>query len=45
MNLACIAVVTAAILTEKILPLGIWTGRVIGTMLIAAGVIRLAALA
>ena len=45
MNLACIAVITAAILTEKILPLGIWTGRVIGTMLIAGGAIRLATLA
>ena len=45
MNLACIAVVAAAILAEKILPLGIWTGRLIGATLIAGGAIWMVTLA
>ena len=42
MNLGCIAVISVAILVEKMLPRGIWTSRVIGTALIAGGAITLA---
>jgi predicted metal-binding membrane protein len=42
MNLGCMAVISVAILIEKTLPWGIWTSRVIGTMLIAGGAITLA---
>ena len=44
MNFTCIAAISIVIVVEKTLPHGIWTGRVIGTTLVAAGTIALASL-
>src|SRR5262249_28625183 len=42
MTLTCIVVIAVVILSEKPLPAGIWTSRVIGTVLIASGAVTLA---
>lgn len=44
MNLMCIAAIAVVIVVEKTLPHGIWTGRVIGTTLVAAGTVAVASL-
>ena len=44
MNLTCIVAIAVVILVEKTLPRGIWTSRVVGTVLIAGGAVTLATL-
>src|SRR5262249_1394896 len=44
MNLTCIVAIALVILVEKTLPRGIWTSRVVGTVLIAGGAVILATL-
>ena len=44
MNLAWVAALTAAVVIEKLHPAGVGIGKLLGGLLIVAGVVRLAAI-